>query len=288
MSLDQNQVDQIMNHCKLKKAMSITSKPTVEKETITKQHDKTTSAECSTSAILDGTVITIWGQYSKLDVEQIISAIYEEIVHWRKNVFLLPSGATGKKYLRVMTKFIDYWNDESHAFKNIALKILMVMPALLLQKPSYKSKSKNHSDYLARRLDSWERGDFDALMNEGRTIQKKFVERLQQHQNENQLAKSFANLMLKGKVTSAIKLLEKAESTGVLPLNKDVINDLREKHPTSKSTDPEFLLSGKVPFVDPVMFEELDESTIAKAALRTKGAAGPSGLDADGWRRMLI
>ena len=125
-------------------------------------------------------------------------------------------------------------------------------------------------------------------MNKGRTIKKRFVERLQQHQNENQLAKSFANLILKGKVTSPIKLLEKAESTGVLPLNKDVINDLKEKHPTSKSTDPEVLLSGKLPFVDPVMFEELYESNIAKAALRTKGAAGPSGLDADGWRRMLI
>ena len=75
--------------------MSITSKPTVGKETnMIKQHDKTTSAECSTSAIPDDTMITIWGQHSKLDVEQIISALYEKIVHWRKNVFLLPSGAT--------------------------------------------------------------------------------------------------------------------------------------------------------------------------------------------------
>ena len=85
-----------MNNCKLKKAMSITSKSTVEKETITKQRDKTTSAECSTPAILDDTVITIWGQHLKLDVEQIISSIYEKIVHWRENVFLLQSGATGK------------------------------------------------------------------------------------------------------------------------------------------------------------------------------------------------
>ena len=84
-----------------------------------------------------------------------------------------------------MAKFINYWKDKSHVFKDIALKILLVMPTLLLQKPSYKSKSKNHSAYVARRLDSWERGDFDALMNEGRTIQKNkmFLERLQQHQN---------------------------------------------------------------------------------------------------------
>ena len=63
---------------------------------------------------------------------------------------------------------------------------------------------------------------------------------------------------------------------------------MRENHPTSKSTDPEVLLCGKLTFVNPVMFEELYESNIVKAALRTKGSAGPSGLDAEGWRRMLI
>ena len=32
----------------------------------------------------------------------------------------------------------------------------------------------------------------------------------------------------------------------------------------------------------------IDETSIAKAALKTKGAAGPSGQDADGWRRILV
>ena len=36
------------------------------------------------------------------------------------------------------------------------------------------------------------------------------------------------------------------------------------------------------------MFSTIDESTISRAALHTKGAAGPSGLDADGWRRILV
>ena len=40
--------------------------------------------------------------------------------------------------------------------------------------------------------------------------------------------------------------------------------------------------------MDPVIFEDIDESLIAKAAIKTKGAAGPSGLDSDGWRRLLI
>ena len=41
-------------------------------------------------------------------------------------------------------------------------------------------------------------------------------------------------------------------------------------------------------FVHPVIFANIDEITIAKCALKTKGAAGPSGLDVIGWRRMLV
>ena len=36
------------------------------------------------------------------------------------------------------------------------------------------------------------------------------------------------------------------------------------------------------------MLIQVYESTISYAALHTKGAAGPSGLDADGWRRILV
>ena len=42
------------------------------------------------------------------------------------------------------------------------------------------------------------------------------------------------------------------------------------------------------PYLDPIVFGNIDESSIAKAATRTKGAAGPSRLDTDGWRRILI
>ena len=48
------------------------------------------------------------------------------------------------------------------------------------------------------------------------------------------------------------------------------------------------MLEGDVPFVDPVLFENIDEPLIAKAAMNTNGAAGPSGLDALSWRRILV
>ena len=47
-------------------------------------------------------------------------------------------------------------------------------------------------------------------------------------------------------------------------------------------------MDGQPPFVDPLMFESITESTIANSALRTKGSSGPSGLDTDGWKRILV
>ena len=36
------------------------------------------------------------------------------------------------------------------------------------------------------------------------------------------------------------------------------------------------------------MFQNIKEPTIISVALRTRGSSGPSGLDADGWRRILV
>jgi hypothetical protein len=44
----------------------------------------------------------IWGSHTKDDLCQIVNGAHEEIVFWRKNVFMLPSGAAGKAYLRKM------------------------------------------------------------------------------------------------------------------------------------------------------------------------------------------
>ena len=67
-----------------------------------------------------------------------------------------------------------------------------------------------------------------------------------------------------------------------------LINELKRKHPEANQADPSVLIDGQMPFVDPVMFHNITESTILKSALRTKGSGGPSGLDADGWRRILV
>ena len=49
----------------------------------------------------------------------------------------------------------------------------MVMPALLLQKPHSSSKAHEHVVCLQRQLNSWQMGDINNLVSEGRTIQRR-------------------------------------------------------------------------------------------------------------------
>ena len=79
--------------------------------------------------------------------------------------------------------------------------------------------------------------------------------------------------MLKGQTTSAATLIDTAETSGVQSLDDEVINQLKKKHPDASQPHPETLLN--VPFVDPVMFHDLDESVIARAAFPHKRSSWP-------------
>ena len=181
---------------------------------------------------------------------------------------------------------LNNWNHDAVNFKDIALKVLMVMPDLPLQKPTFKSTSKEHSQCLTRRLKQWEASDFDGLLFETHTIQGKLPTN-SKPLNDERLAKTFSKLMFEGKVNVAMKLLDQHD-TGVVTLSQSTINELKRKHPNANDADPSILMDGPLPFVDPVMFQNITESTIMKSALRTRGSSGTSSLDADGWRRILV
>ena len=68
-------------------------------------------------------------------------------------------------------------------------------------------------------------------------------------------------------------------SNGILALDGKTLSLLRQKHPPSSELNEEVLLRGDV--------EDVDESMVKDASLKTKGDSGPTGLDADGWRKIL-
>ena len=171
--------------------------------------------------------------------------------------------------------------------KKISIKALMIMPSLLLQKPSFNSKAKDNVDALKRRLEHWKRGDIDNLLIEGKTIQSRLLS-LPSQKSEKNTPRRFAQFMEEGKVNNAMRLLQKSNNRGILPLTEETFEVLLEKHPPASKADEEVLLKDEINDIHPVIYECIDSEYVKEAAKRTKGAAGPSGLDADGWRRILL
>ena len=117
-----------------------------EGETQGKQTDNEDSCD-SQSGACDRAMVRDFPQFAKMasptykcgevDGETFAHSVeccYEEIVHWRRFLFKIPSGKAGKSFVHEQTKLFHAYADES-ALESIALKAAMVLPALMLQKP---------------------------------------------------------------------------------------------------------------------------------------------------------
>ena len=96
-----------------------------------------------------------WNNVHGTVFEKDLTNAYEKIVNWKRNLFMMPSGVAGKKYVEEITPLLKLWLQDS-PLKSIILKAIHVIPALLLQKPSKNSKSKDHLVSLERDLKLWE------------------------------------------------------------------------------------------------------------------------------------
>ena len=214
-----------------------------------------------------------------------INDIYEEIIKWRKNLFSIPSGQQGKKVIQLLSEWLSHYNNNT-SFQGIALKVFMVISALMLQKPSAKSKARDHVKILSRRLELWQAGELLELIREGKIIQSKLV--TAKRRSPEDIAQIFSKLMLQGKVSAALKFLDESSQNGILSSSPEVIDLLKEKHPPAEPIQHGTLIQGPLRCnVDLIHFAAIDEEAIHKAAMQTKGSCGPSHVDSDQFRRML-
>ena len=65
------------------------------------------------------------------------------------------------------------------------------------------------------------------------------------------------------------------------------MRQLKEKHPEAQKARLGSLLFGPVEDIPDSVFLEIDGEMVRDAARRTKGSWGPSGVDANGFRRLL-
>ena len=190
---------------------------------------------------------------------------------------------------------------DASALEYIALKAATIMPALLLQKPNPRSREKDHTIHLDRRLYLWKEGNFENLIEEGHTIENQFSRRLHhQSKSAQQTARTFAKLMMEGRVKAALRLILNDNNGGPLDLDSHVESSsspttletvraaLLKKHPQKQSLKPSVIISPgtHVHELHPVLFEMIDGPLIRRTILRMDGAAGPSGLDAAAWKRL--
>ena len=233
------------------------------------------STECKISS-------ATWGDLSGDEIQTTMDNAYEEVVRWRKNLFKVPTGAIGKDFIAEVTKTLDMFNSSSN-MESVAITMLNTMFPLLLQKPTAKSKAKDHKRYLENRLVLWKAGKITELMREGRAIQKKLAKSKNQ---KNQAEKMFVRLMLQGKISAALRWIGSQQSNR-LEVTKEVRDTLQEKHPPSAELRDCATIKGPVDKVENVIFENIDAGLIQLCAKRTHGSAGPSGMDSEGWARLL-
>ena len=94
--------------------------------------------------------------------------------------------------------------------------------------------------------------------------------------------------MMEGKVSAAIKFLSENNDSGVLPADDDTMRELLAKHPSPATIQPGSLLQGPLNQLQDSYFDNINEDIIRIAAKQTRAAAGPSKMDADQFRNILV
>ena len=157
---------------------------------------------------------------------------------------------------------------------------------MMLQKPSAKSKNRDHIRYLEKRLNWWKEGKIEELIEEGKAIQKN-LSKLNESKRAAEL-KAFTRLMVQGKLKKALKFIDEDDSiVGVHELTPEIMTELKRKHPKQEPVDEQMLLPEKNIIVQPDIFERIDSASIVKSAQNIHGSGGPSRIDADTWKNMI-
>ena len=147
----------------------------------------------------------LWGDCDGETFMSLLNRTYDEVVHRRKNVFRLPSGKFGKMFVSELSRLFNAYYPGS-CLEGVTLKAAMTLPILVLQKPFATSKTCDHVQCLERRLKLWQKGDLEALLEEGHSIQHRLSS---SHSNRrvNSTSLTFSKLML-GQGSCCITIIE--------------------------------------------------------------------------------
>ena len=226
-----------------------------------------------------------WGAIQgEENIKTVLRECYKEIISWRKNIMPLPRGKSGEHFIEEVTKLINLFVDKT-AWQRLALLAVHVFIPIMLQKPSARSKPRDHSKYLSARLNKWNGGDIKAIMKENKEIQKRLQK--SHEKKEESRDRAFVRNMLLGKIGPAAKYINNEDAVkGVHNMNEEIKAILQSKHPEAKASDPSALLqqSQNDGETENVIYEEIDAELVRRTANVMKGSGGPTQIDSDMWK----
>ena len=123
------------------------------------------------------------GDQSEVQFCNAIQNAYEKVVGWRRNLFNIPFGASGKAFVDVLAALIKGFADAT-PLREIAWQAVCVACHLLLQKPNTAGSVLNYSQLLERRLALWSRGQISELLEESLCVQDHLPSRKSAGQNQ--------------------------------------------------------------------------------------------------------
>jgi hypothetical protein len=179
-----------------------------------------------------------------------IGEAYERVVYFRKNLFALPSGQSGRMFVREKTRFFNILR-AAGPLEQVAMKAAMVMEALLLQRTSAKAKARDHREALGKRLALWSEGRIAELLEEAAAIQGRLPTQ-QREMDESEVSRIFAKLVFEGKLRAGLDFLQRATQGGAQKLSPEVVATLKSLHPRADPGPPEVYKEGTPPEVHPV------------------------------------
>ena len=194
-----------------------------------------------------------WGEHKATQFIALLNTTYAEAIYWK-----IPYGAIGKSFMSELARLFKAFA-ESSALESVALRAATIMPILLLQKLAKKSKAKDHTKCLQRRLNTWREGDLNKLLREGQTIQQ-HIPRNTPPMTEDKLSRLFANHRFQGKTKAALRLLSEQNRGGVLHLDdpidtengtRKVCDILIDKHPPSQPANRDSIINADPPDLHP-------------------------------------
>ncbi|CEM37044.1 unnamed protein product [Vitrella brassicaformis CCMP3155] len=167
-----------------------------------------------------------------------------------------PPGASTKRMARLLATEARRWREEQ-----LATERILICACTILYRAPDVTGSKDIAKTVERRMDQWEKGDFEQLVQEAERNNALLATRPVGKDDANEATlRQFRRLVDKDKV-------------------------LESKDPAQSDPDPSCFLDRPLRLLTQV---EITPNHIERAARATKGGAGPVGGESSVWKQLLL